>query len=84
MSKVRDDETVLVRFLALDADAVAADAAGVQHAPRVDAHVDLVVLELDEALGRCGVLVDVVDESICGTAHEKSVSKFIEAGCSIF
>ena len=66
MLKVADDEGVGVGGVALDADAVAAGVAvWVEGGDVVDAHEDLVVDDLVEALRECLVFADVVYKSAC-------------------
>ena len=60
MSKVPNHQRTIIRVFTLQTNTVSADAAGVEDAAGVDAHVDLVVLVADEALLLGLLLVDVV------------------------
>jgi hypothetical protein len=64
MCEVGNDKTVGVRFLALDSHAVTANSVWVENGFCVYAHVDLVVLSLEQAARLSCGCVDVVDKAI--------------------
>jgi hypothetical protein len=50
VSEIGNDETMVVCFLARNTNTVSANAVGIERGFGVDAHVDLVVIELYQAL----------------------------------
>lgn len=64
MRKVGDYESSVVGRLALDAYALAPCTVGVEVGPSINAHVDLVVLRLQQPELLCFPFVDIVDITI--------------------
>ena len=64
VGEVGDDEGLVVCPFALETNGIATNTVGVQSAPGVDAHVNLVVLSADQTELLGALLVNIVDEAV--------------------